>query len=88
MRDYIVEDKAHKARARFIDSIDPETILRLASSYHNGDPCETFRPPEHGSYNVCFFVEFADARWVVRLPIPDRVPWIDEKLEVEIATMK
>ena len=88
MRDLIIEDKAHKARAELIDSIEPETILRLASSYHNNEACKMFQPPSYGSYNVCFFVEFADDRWVVRLPIPDRIPWIDEKLEVEIATMK
>ncbi|GAB0132414.1 hypothetical protein EsDP_00000852 [Epichloe bromicola] len=95
MRDLIVEAKAEAALQRFITSIDESEILKLASSYHDNDPCQMFQPIKHGSFNVCFFVQFATPssegvpdRWVVRIPIPDQIPWIDEKIDVEIATMK
>ncbi|KAK1767337.1 hypothetical protein QBC33DRAFT_65943 [Phialemonium atrogriseum] len=98
MRDPILQDKMITERERFVNSIDPEAVCRLASSYHNGDHCKVFRPPKHGSFNVCWFVEFdltavsrdtqvRPDRWVVRIPISPRVPWIDEKIEVEVATM-
>ncbi|KPM42256.1 hypothetical protein AK830_g4293 [Neonectria ditissima] len=94
MRDMIVDAQAHEARSRFIESIDQNDILKLASSYHSNKPSQIFRPVKHGSFNVCFFVEFpnqdtldAPDRWVVRLPIPDRVLWVNEKIDVEIATM-
>ncbi|KAH0594388.1 hypothetical protein MHUMG1_07738 [Metarhizium humberi] len=95
MRDLILDAKAQEAPQRFIASIDQSEILKLASSYHDNEPCQVFQPVKHGSFNVCFFVQFATPssdgvpdRWVVRLPIPEEVPWIDEKMDVEIATMK
>ncbi|KIH90768.1 hypothetical protein SPBR_01156 [Sporothrix brasiliensis 5110] len=88
MRDRILKDKSEKAQKVFIDSIDTQAVLSLASSYHNDEPCQVFRAPANGSFNVCFFVAFAQDKWVVRFPIPGNVPWIDEKIEVEVATMK
>ncbi|KJK82709.1 hypothetical protein H634G_01846 [Metarhizium anisopliae BRIP 53293] len=95
MRDLILDAKAQEAPQRFIASIDQSEILKLASSYHDNEPCQVFQPVKHGSFNVCFFVQFATPssdgvpdRWVVRLPIREEVPWIDEKMDVEIATMK
>lgn len=96
MRNFIVEDRAHKARDEFIATIQDSKILALASSYHNHEPCHIFRPLARGSFNVCFFVEFEATpvgsksrdRWVVRIPIPSRVPWPDEKIDSEVATMK
>lgn len=58
MLDRIVEDRVHKDRDRFIESIKGDDICRLASSYHNNDPCAFFKPPTRGSYNICFFVRF------------------------------
>ncbi|KAH9219816.1 hypothetical protein DL95DRAFT_422631 [Leptodontidium sp. 2 PMI_412] len=58
MRDKIAEHHVHEARDRFIKSIDEDDIRRLASSYHNDDPCTFFKPPTRGSYNICFFVKF------------------------------
>lgn len=94
-----MQDKMMRERERFVNSIDPEAVCRLASSYHNGENCKVFRPPKHGSFNVCWFVEFdlpavskdpqvKPDRWVVRIPISARVPWVDEKIEVEVATMR
>lgn len=97
MRNFIVQDRILRERARFVESIDQPAILSLASAYHNGTPCRFFRPLKHGGFNVCFFVEFEKSesrddshRWVVRIPIPGRTPvaWIDEKVEVEVATMR
>lgn len=89
----MIQDRIKRDRTRFIESIDQDQILQLASSYHkNKSRCKFFKPLKHGGFNVCFFVEFVDTRdrWVVRIPIPGRTPvhWIDEKLEVEIATMR
>ncbi|KAJ9130438.1 Aminoglycoside 3'-phosphotransferase/choline kinase domain protein [Pleurostoma richardsiae] len=94
MRDRIVEEKVVLEREAFIASIDRDAIRDLASSYHNGDECTIFRM-RHGSFNVCFFVEFDPPphgrrrdKWVVRIPFPGRVPWVDEKIDSEVATMK
>ncbi|KAJ4196200.1 hypothetical protein NW759_016418 [Fusarium solani] len=91
MRNVILKDKADKARQLFINSLDTETICRLASSYHAGLPCKAFGSPKHGSFNVCVFVEFdisPPERWAVRIPLPARAAWIDEKIEIELATMR
>lgn len=91
MRNAILKDKAEKARQRFIESIDTEAICRLASSYHNGLSCKIFDTPKHGSFNVCVFVEFDTSppeRWVVRIPLPTRAVWIDERIETQLATMR
>jgi hypothetical protein len=111
MKDEIVEHRVRVERDRFVNAIDPETICRLASSYYNNEPCSIFKPFKRGSFNVCFFVEFAPSgharngqwtsvverngetgrkgdRWVVRIPITPRVAFVDEKLEVEVATMR
>ncbi|KAL1847096.1 hypothetical protein Daus18300_014066 [Diaporthe australafricana] len=97
MRNVMVQDRIKRERARFIESLDKAAILKLASSYHKNAPCKFFKPLKHGGFNVCFFVEFdlpgcnaKKPRWVVRIPIPGRNPvaWIDEKLEVEVATMR
>jgi hypothetical protein len=58
MRDKVAEHRIHEARDRFIELISEDDICRLASSYHNDDPCTFFKPPARGSYNICFFVRF------------------------------
>lgn len=94
MRNRIVRENIVFEREEFIRSIKREAICELASSYHGGVGCEVFKT-EHGSFNVCFFVKFEPVtpgkkpdKWVVRIPIPGRVPWIDEKINSEVATMK
>ncbi|EPE10441.1 phosphotransferase enzyme family protein [Ophiostoma piceae UAMH 11346] len=44
----------------FIEAIDPDTVCRLASLHNGGKPCRIFKEKAHGSFNVCFFVEFID----------------------------
>ena|SRR5436305_87476 len=58
MLDCIVEDRVHKDRDRFIESIKGDDICRLAFSYHNNDPCAFFKLPTRGSYNICYSVRF------------------------------
>ncbi|KAH9205518.1 hypothetical protein DL95DRAFT_490948 [Leptodontidium sp. 2 PMI_412] len=57
MLDRIVENRIYQARDKFIDAIKPGDICRLASSYHDNDPCDFFKEPKRGSYNICFFTE-------------------------------
>ncbi len=77
-------------RRAYIKSIRKEDVFKLASSYNVGRDCYEFREPEHGSFNVCFFVEFPSdgKQWVVRFPICPVLhePW--RKLQSEIATME
>ncbi|KAK0726807.1 hypothetical protein B0T26DRAFT_671558 [Lasiosphaeria miniovina] len=41
-------------------------VLTLASSYRNAAPCDFFDKLKHGSYNICYFVQFPDGvKWVV-----------------------
>lgn len=85
-------EKLDEERDRWVDSLDDGEICRLASSFHHGDPCTIFRPRKRGGFNVCFFIEFESTskRWVVRIPIPVMVPKavLDEKTEIELATMR
>ena len=81
-----------QAREGFIKSINTDRIVQLASLYHNNDDCIIFKIT-HGAFNVCYCIKFTPAigdqdRWVVRIPIPCRAHWVEEKLEVEVATMK
>ncbi|RSM04105.1 hypothetical protein CEP52_007077 [Fusarium oligoseptatum] len=96
MRDRIIEDRIAREREGFIRYITDEksdSICTLASSYRDGTPC-TVVAISHGSFNICVSVQFDTAptsnsavRWVVRIPFPGRVPWVDEKIDSEVATM-
>ncbi|KPM42315.1 hypothetical protein AK830_g4298 [Neonectria ditissima] len=92
MRNTIIKDKADKEHQSFVESIDTNAICRPASSHHAGLPCKTFRSPKHGSFNVYIFVEFNSysppERWAIRIPLPARTAWIDEKIEAKLATMR
>jgi hypothetical protein len=92
MRSQIKVDEIAEARGRWVDSLNDNDICRLASSFRGGDTCTTFQPRKHGAFNVCFFVEFKSPqqRWVVRIPIPISLPkaMLDEKTEIEVATMR
>ena len=86
-------DEAEEERRRWVGALDEDEICRLASSFRHGDQCTVFQPRKHGAFNVCFFVEFDESppeRWVVRIPIPATLPKavLDEKTEIELATMR
>ncbi|RMJ09184.1 hypothetical protein CDV36_011190 [Fusarium kuroshium] len=96
MRNEIIESQIKRAREAFIQDIwdtKEQVICDLASSYYGGMPCHIFTIT-HGSFNICVCVQFDDplgtspCRWVIRIPFPGRVPWIDEKIDSEVATMK
>lgn len=91
MANSILIDQARKDCERFINSLDLDQICRLASSYHGGLPCQVVRVMRYNPFNVGVIVMFPTIppeSWVVRLPIPGLVVWIDEKLETELATMR
>ncbi|KAH8729238.1 hypothetical protein BGZ61DRAFT_345627 [Ilyonectria robusta] len=91
MANSILIDQARKDCERFINSLDLDQICRLASSYHGGLPCQVVRVMRYNPFNVGVIVMFPTIppeSWVVRLPIPGLVVWIDEKLEAELATMR
>lgn len=81
--------KAIKAAAEaFIQALQTSAVEALASRYNKNEACKVFRRL-HGSFNVCYFVEFEDGtRWTIRIPITPRLhkPW--EKVQSEVATLK
>lgn len=58
MTNKVMEFFINAQRDLFVRAIKEGDVCRLASSYHNNDPCHFFKPPKTGSYNVCYFVEF------------------------------
>lgn len=90
MLDLVAEDHLHKARDRFVDTIDERAIRWLASSHHGNDDCHFFRPPARGSFNMCYFVRFQDGEsWVVRIPLEPYLAFeARRKVEREVVTMQ
>ncbi|KND87179.1 hypothetical protein TOPH_08146 [Tolypocladium ophioglossoides CBS 100239] len=96
LNDEIIQSRVHRERDLFIASIPEADILRLASSYHDGEECTFFTASAtrshvaRGSYNICYFVQFrlSNDKWVVRVPLrPCLGPSAKAKLENEIAAM-
>lgn len=86
---------------RFVESIKPQNVLFLAAFHHPSRmPGSFFKRPQHGSFNICFFIQYprygacsspADVsdRWVVRIPIEPRLSFeASRKIESEVAVMK
>ena len=75
------EPDRDKQRAAFIEYLceRKSDILKLASTHHGGELPTEFRDYNFGSFNVCFFVEFASdgQRWVIRFPLKPVLynPW-------------
>ncbi|KAK1768760.1 kinase-like domain-containing protein [Phialemonium atrogriseum] len=91
MLDQVVELRVHRDRDAFIESIAEADVCRLASSFHDNEPCAVFKPVARGSYNVCFFVHFSHSgdSWVIRVPItPCLARGVGEKLRREVVTMQ
>lgn len=75
----------------FIKMLDQEAIRALASSYNDHLPCRILdSKTSHGSFNICFFVNFytVDQTWVVRIPIKPAIHNVWEKLQSEVCTMQ
>ena len=97
LKDQIVHSRVHRERDQFIATISEADVCRVAPSHHNGDSCSFFKSPSRGSYNICYFVQFAQnndsageaEKWVVRVPLePCLARGGRSKLESEIATMQ
>ncbi|KIH93764.1 hypothetical protein SPBR_04194 [Sporothrix brasiliensis 5110] len=85
-------EQLEAAKKAFVDAIDPEAVCRLASRHHSASkPCRVFRDTACGSFNACFFVEFADdhsTQWNVRVAIEPALDDAWAKVQSEVATMR
>lgn len=91
--------EADKRRRLFVRQIEARLgeFCDLAKYYHpEHSICEPFIPQGHkqcikyGSFNLCVFARFKTPKnneWVIRVPFPDSSPWIEERLQSEVATM-
>ncbi|KAM5494937.1 hypothetical protein MaudMau93_000235 [Microsporum audouinii] len=98
--DQLTRHLLQKEVDKFIDSIEPSLVCKLASSLHpEKKQCQIFSDPKKGSFNITFPVEFTDQtpnavsahspeRWVIRIPLLPRLAFPEEKMRGEIATMK
>ncbi|KAH7158283.1 hypothetical protein DER46DRAFT_484564, partial [Fusarium sp. MPI-SDFR-AT-0072] len=85
----VTEDRSIQARRAFIESLDLSAICALASKYNNNKSYRVVNKAS-GSFNVCFFVEFAtnEPHWAIRVPVEPAVnnPW--DKLLSEVTTIQ
>lgn len=88
--DEIIQLRTNRERDRFVKKIKEKDVLAVAASHRDGMACEVFKRSVVGSWNVCFFVRFADgARWAVRVPLlPCLGAGARDKLESEVAAMQ
>ncbi|OJD13730.1 hypothetical protein AJ78_05842 [Emergomyces pasteurianus Ep9510] len=101
--DQLTRHLLDKEVKKFIESIEPSLVCKLARSLHpEKKPCQGFSYPQKGSYNICFPVIFTDSsgenpnvestqsaeRWMIRIPLLPRLAFPEEKMRGEIATMK
>jgi hypothetical protein len=71
-----------------IDSIDQHAVRALASQHKNKKSCRT-HDANHGSFTICFFIEFLKRRasWIVRIPIEPVLHDVWTKLQRDVITM-
>ncbi|OAA53442.1 phosphotransferase enzyme family protein [Niveomyces insectorum RCEF 264] len=90
----ITEDQNVDIIKAFIGSVNEDAVCALASRFNDGVPCRVVNK-SHGSFNLCFFVEFdkqegdeQPKKWVVRLPMGPAVenPW--DKVISEVTTIR
>lgn len=73
----------------FINNIDEEAIGQLASRHNDQKPWKRIAGRTHGSFNVCFFVQFDDdTSLVVRIPLNPVVNQVWTKVQSEVATIQ
>ncbi|EFZ02084.1 aminoglycoside 3'-phosphotransferase/choline kinase domain protein [Metarhizium robertsii] len=73
----------------FINNIDEEAIGQLASRHNDQKPWKRIAGRTHGSFNVCFFVQFDDdTTLVVRIPLNPVVNQVWTKVQSEVATIQ
>jgi aminoglycoside phosphotransferase (APT) family kinase protein len=87
--DLIVERSQESALRSWIANVRDEDVIRLAAKYRPGQPQCTVEQVLGGSFNVCFKVAFSDGlRWVVRVPKPGRVMFMEKQVRDTVAVMK
>jgi hypothetical protein len=87
--DLIVERSRESTLQNWIATVHDEDVIRLVAKYRPGQPECTIESVLGGSFNVCFKVAFADGlRWIVRVPKPGRVMFMEKKVRDEVAVMK
>ncbi|GAB1311906.1 hypothetical protein MFIFM68171_02116 [Madurella fahalii] len=89
-RDGLIRARVHYKRNCFIASIRDEDICHFASIQHNRNSCILFKSFVRNSYNVCYFIEFANSdRWVIQVPLaPTLALDATDKLESEVAAIQ
>jgi len=64
-------------------TITPRSLLALAlrirysSVYEEGtlhQRCSVIQPPNYGSFNLLYTIEFPEDKWIIRIPCPDTSP--------------
>jgi hypothetical protein len=83
------DEQCEEGLQAFIASIDINDVCKLASHHNSCKACRVFREHAHGSYNVCYFVEFEDGtKWVVRIPLAPCISNVWDKIQSEVATIR
>lgn len=84
----LTDQQRRLRKDEFIASIDTEAISALASKHHEGLSC-SIRSESHGSFNVCFVVDFVDgATRLVRVPIEPAIHDVWGKVCSEVCTLQ
>ncbi|KAH8723979.1 kinase-like domain-containing protein [Phaeosphaeriaceae sp. PMI808] len=87
--DLIIERSRESTLQNWIANVHDEDVIRLAAKYRPDRPQCTVECVLGGSLNVCFKVAFADGlQWIVRVPKPGRVIFMEKKVRDEVAVMK
>ncbi|KND88261.1 hypothetical protein TOPH_07046, partial [Tolypocladium ophioglossoides CBS 100239] len=87
----LTDQQHNELQDKFKKAVDPEAIRNLASAYNKHLPCRIDESgAAHGSYNICYFVEFnATAETlVVRVPIEPAIHDVWAKVESEVCTIR
>ncbi|ESZ98208.1 phosphotransferase family protein [Sclerotinia borealis F-4128] len=87
--DLIIERSRESILQNWIATVRDEDVIRLVARYRPGQPECTIESVLGGSFNVCFKIAFADGlRWIVRVPKPGRVMFMEKKVRDEVAVIK
>lgn len=87
--DLIIERSRETTLQNWIAHVHDEDVVRLAAKYRPDRPKCTVEFVLGGSFNVCFKVVFADGlRWIVRVPRPGRVMFMERETRDEVAVTK
>ncbi len=87
--DLIIERSRESTLRNWIANVHDEDVIRLAAKYRPDKPQCNVECVLGGSFNVCFKVAFSDGlRWIVRVPKPGRVMFMEKQVRDTVAAMK